>query len=53
MGIMADDEDVVAALDLVGDEILRRLGPLRVLPLGTSDLADLLESCRPQGFADR
>jgi len=44
MGIDADDRDVVAAFDLVGDEILRRLGPLRVMPLGTSDLADLLES---------
>ena len=44
MGIMADDGDVVAAFDLVGDEILRRLGPQRVLPLGTSDLAELLES---------
>lgn len=44
MGIVADDGDVVAAFDLVGDEILRRLGPLRVMPLGTSDLADLLKS---------
>ncbi|MGZ5974743.1 MAG: HAD-IIA family hydrolase [Isosphaeraceae bacterium] len=44
MGIVADDGDVVAAFDLVGDEILRRLGPLRVMPLGTSDLADLLRS---------
>jgi HAD superfamily hydrolase (TIGR01450 family) len=44
MGIVADDGDVVAAFDLVGDEINRRLGPLRVLPLGTIDLADLLES---------
>jgi len=44
MGIVADDGDVVAAFDLVGDEILRRMGPLRVMPLGTSDLADLLES---------
>ncbi len=44
MGIVADDGDVVAAFDLVGEEILRRLGPVRVMPLGTSDLADLLES---------
>src|SRR5271166_5160414 len=44
MGIDADDSDVVAAFDLVGDEILRRLGPLRVMPLGTIDLDDLLES---------
>lgn len=44
MGIEAGDGDVVTAFDLVGDEILRRMGPLRVMPLGTSDLADLLES---------
>ena len=44
MGIAASDGDVVAAFDLVGDEILRRLGPVRVMPLGTRDLAELLES---------
>jgi len=44
MGIVANDEDVVAAFDLVGDEILHRMGCVRVMPLGTSDLADLLES---------
>ena len=44
LGIVVDDRDVVAAFDLVGDEILRRLGPLRVMPLGTSDLAELLKS---------
>jgi 4-nitrophenyl phosphatase len=43
MGIRAGIPDVVAALDLVGDEILRRLGRVRVMPLGTSDLSDLLE----------
>jgi 4-nitrophenyl phosphatase len=35
---------VIAAFDLVGDEICRRLGPSRVLPLGTGDLGELLES---------
>jgi len=44
MGIGASDVDVVAAIDLVGDEILHRLGRVRVMPLGTSELADLLES---------
>ena len=44
MGIEADAGDVVAALDLVGEEIRRHLGHVRVLPLGTSDLADLLRS---------
>jgi 4-nitrophenyl phosphatase len=45
MGIKADAAEVVAAFDLVGAEILRRLGRARVLPLATHDLADLLESC--------
>lgn len=44
MGIDASDEDVVTAFDLVGDEILHRLGRVRVMPLGTRELADLLES---------
>jgi HAD superfamily hydrolase (TIGR01450 family) len=44
LGIVADDRDVIAAFDLVGAEIFRRLGPSRVLPLGTVDLGDLLES---------
>jgi 4-nitrophenyl phosphatase len=44
MGIKVDSGDVVAAFDLVGAEILRRLGRVRVLPLATRDLGDLLES---------
>ena len=42
MGIQADEADVVTAFDLVGDEIRHRLGRVRVLPLGTSDLAELM-----------
>jgi 4-nitrophenyl phosphatase len=45
MGIPAVETDVVAAFDLVGRAILHRMGPVRVLPLGTRDLADLLEKC--------
>ncbi len=44
MGIDASDGDVVTAFDLVGDEILHRLGRVRVMLLGTRELADLLES---------
>lgn len=44
LGIPAGAADVVTAFDLVGEEILRRLGPSRVLPLGTTDLAELLQS---------
>jgi 4-nitrophenyl phosphatase len=45
MGIDAGAGDVVAAFDLVGAEIFRRMGPSRVLSLATSDMADLLSSC--------
>src|SRR4051794_39973459 len=45
MGIPAGEADVVAAFDLVGRAILHRLGPVRVMPLGTRDLSDLLEKC--------
>src|SRR3954454_24336728 len=41
MGIPAAETDVVAAFDLVGRAILHRLGPVRVLPLGTLDLSGL------------
>jgi HAD superfamily hydrolase (TIGR01450 family) len=44
LGITAGVEDVVTAFDLVGDEIYRRMGPVRVLPIGTEDLAAVLES---------
>jgi HAD superfamily hydrolase (TIGR01450 family) len=44
LGIPATSADVVTAFDLVGAEILRRLGPTRVLPLGTIDLTELLQS---------
>jgi 4-nitrophenyl phosphatase len=44
LGIPASSADVVTAFDLVGEEILRRLGPSRVLPLGTVDLTELLQS---------
>jgi 4-nitrophenyl phosphatase len=45
MGIPAGEADVVAAFDLVGREILHQLGRVRVMPLGTSDLSELLEKC--------
>jgi HAD superfamily hydrolase (TIGR01450 family) len=44
LGIATGVADVVTAFDLVGDEILHRLGSARVLLLGTDDLAELLES---------
>ncbi|WP_165219256.1 HAD-IIA family hydrolase [Aquisphaera insulae] len=44
MGISAGERDVVAAFDLVADEIVRRLGRVRVLPLATADMDELLAS---------
>ncbi|MFO0889556.1 MAG: HAD-IIA family hydrolase [Isosphaeraceae bacterium] len=44
LGITAGEDEVAAAFDLVADEILRRLGRVRVMPLGTRDLSELLES---------
>jgi HAD superfamily hydrolase (TIGR01450 family) len=44
MGIPAVDRDVVAAFDLVADEITRRLGRVRVMPLATADMDELLAS---------
>jgi 4-nitrophenyl phosphatase len=43
-GITATPAEVVAAFDLVGDEVLRRQGPVRVLAIGTEELAAILES---------
>jgi 4-nitrophenyl phosphatase len=44
MGIVAQAGEVVAAFDLVGEEVRRRLGPVPVLGIGTVELAELLES---------
>jgi 4-nitrophenyl phosphatase len=42
LGIAAGEHDVAAAFDLVAEEILGRLGRVRVMALGTRDLSDLL-----------
>lgn len=44
MGIPAIERDVVTAFDLAGEEIRRRLGRVRVMPLGTSELGELMEA---------
>jgi 4-nitrophenyl phosphatase len=44
LGIEAGPQEVVAAFDLVGQEIRRRLGTVRVLPIGTDELAGLLRA---------
>ena len=44
LGIPAEAADVLAALDLLGETIRRRVGPATVLPLGTSEMREVLEA---------
>ncbi len=44
LGIPTPPEDVLAALGLLGEAIRRRLGPVRVLALGTDDMRRVLEA---------
>jgi HAD superfamily hydrolase (TIGR01450 family) len=44
LGIPADANDVLAALDLLGETIRRRVGPASVLPLGTVEMREVLEA---------
>jgi HAD superfamily hydrolase (TIGR01450 family) len=44
LGIPAGAGDVLAALDLLGEAIRRRVGPVAVLPLGTREMQDALEA---------
>lgn len=54
LGIPAGPEDVLAALDLLGETIRRRLGPTAVLPVGTREMHEVLEGAghRVVGFED-
>ncbi len=42
MGITAHPSEVLSAVELIGETIRRRLGPVRVLALGTEELAGVL-----------
>jgi glycerol-1-phosphatase len=44
LGIPAEAFDVLAALDLLGETIRRRVGPQNVLPLGTLEMHEVLEA---------
>lgn len=44
MGIPTEPSDVLAALDLLGETIRRRLGPVPTLPLGTPEMNEVLEA---------
>jgi len=52
LGIPAERHDVIAAFDLVADEVLDRLGPVDVLAIGTDELSSALEEAghRPLTF---
>src|SRR5438874_7945507 len=45
LGIVAAPQEMLAALDLAGEEVRRRLGPVRVLAIGTDELDEILRSC--------
>jgi 4-nitrophenyl phosphatase len=45
LGIVATAEEMLAALDLAGEEVRRRLGPSRALSIGTDELDEILSSC--------
>src|SRR5262249_20882749 len=42
LGIDAAPREMLAALDLAGEEVRHRMGPVRVLPLGTEELTEVL-----------
>jgi len=44
LGIPAEASDVLAALDLLGETIRRRVGATSVLPLGTHEMQEVLEA---------
>jgi glycerol-1-phosphatase len=54
LGIPAAANDVLAALDLLGETIRRRVGAASVLPLGTVEMREVLEAAghRVVGFDD-
>jgi len=44
LGIASAPNEMLAALDLAGEEVRRRLGTVGVLPFGTEELTEILES---------
>ncbi len=45
LGIATTSEQMLAALDLAGEEVRRRLGSVPVLSIGTDELDEILASC--------
>ncbi|MGP0064305.1 MAG: HAD-IIA family hydrolase [Isosphaeraceae bacterium] len=52
LGIFASADQMLAALDLAGEEVRRRLGPVPVLSIGTDELDEILRSCGHSIIAD-
>jgi 4-nitrophenyl phosphatase len=44
LGIDSAPKEMLAALDLAGVEVHRRMGPVRVLPIGTEELTEVLRA---------
>lgn len=42
LGIESASDEMLAALDLAGEEVRHRMGPVRVLPIGTEELTEVL-----------
>src|SRR6516225_4129227 len=44
LGIETSPREMLAALDIAGEEVRRRLGTVRVLALGTDELAEIMQT---------
>jgi 4-nitrophenyl phosphatase len=52
LGIETAPDEMLAALDLAGEELRRRMGPVRVLALGTEELTEVLAASGHEVVAD-
>src|SRR5579883_3442341 len=53
LGIEAADDEMLAALDLAGAEVRRRLGTVRVLAVGTEELVEIMQASGHTVVEDR
>jgi HAD superfamily hydrolase (TIGR01450 family) len=52
MGIDSSPREMFAALDLAGEEVRRQMGVVRVLPIGTDELVEILQASGHEILAD-
>jgi 4-nitrophenyl phosphatase len=52
LGIDSSPKEMLAALDLAGEEVRRQMGLVRVLPIGTEELAEILRASGHEIVAD-